>query len=442
MLSNQNPGLSSIQIAVNGEVISGGEEVSLYSQGEGSQKQRIFQCIGMEYGKHTIEITLLDLKNQEGNGPKASIDAFRIFRDYDISQEPEVPSSVDSMSLKLAISMADKMKLQQVEYGSYTVESWQVVQEALDNAKIVLNNADISQEEIDSAFLRLITACNLLEEGTQKAGLKAVIEGTKEILANADSLRKYTVESVGAVRVALAQAVLVYDNISVDQGTINEAAFNLMTAVTSLLVKEEETRLDILIQKADELLGREAQYTPSSIQTLKAALIAAKMVNQDGQSTTEQTQEAYASLARAMTELVRRADRSELVNVLVKGEEILSQADRYVQSTLENLPEVMKEAQAVYDDLDADNKAVGEILKKLVNEILRARLFGDVDGNGAVETADAAAILSWMAELSQLTEDGKEAADVNHDNIADGSDASQILQYMAQKIIDFKKVDL
>ncbi len=40
---------------------------------------------------------------------------------------------------------------------------------------------------------------------------------------------------------------------------------------------------------------------------------------------------------------------------------------------------------------------VGEAVKALVAEILKARLLGDVDGNGSVETQDAAEVLKYAA---------------------------------------------
>ena len=55
---------------------------------------------------------------------------------------------------------------------------------------------------------------------------------------------------------------------------------------------------------------------------------------------------------------------------------------------------------------------------------------GDVDVNGAVDAADASAILGAYGRLSVGEEANvrKELADINHDNAIDASDASQVLQ--------------
>lgn len=83
------------------------------------------------------------------------------------------------------------------------------------------------------------------------------IEGAKAILADAS---------------ALAEAEVVYADTEATQTAINQAATNLMTAVNNLLVTETDNRLDILIQKAEELLQKEDQYTNDSVQALKDAL--------------------------------------------------------------------------------------------------------------------------------------------------------------------------
>ncbi|MFQ7550202.1 MAG: hypothetical protein ACLRMZ_07780 [Blautia marasmi] len=52
-----------------------------------------------------------------------------------------------------------------------------------------------------------------------------------------------------------------------------------MDAVTGMLVKDETTRLGILIQKAEELLKEKDKYTASSMQKLEEALEAARTVD-------------------------------------------------------------------------------------------------------------------------------------------------------------------
>ena len=338
----------------------------------------------------------------------------------------------DITSLKLAIAMAEKLEQRQAETGCYTEESWAPVQEKLNSARALLENSQITQEEADNSFLELITGCNLLENSVERVGLKAVIDGTEAILADTAALSQYTRESVEAVRAALAEAKKVYAEESADQETVNAAARSLMDVVTSLLVTEENTRLDILIKKAEEMLAKKDQYTESSVKNLETTLEKAKAVSANSNASQEEINQAYDSLAEALTSLVRKAEKSELKNALDKANVILENAEDYVEVTIAGLQAVTDEAQAVYDKEDADASDVGEAVKKLVEEILKARLLGDVDGNGSVDSADSAIVLKYAAEAQELDEVQSKAADVNHDGAADSSDAAAILQFAAE----------
>ena len=95
------------------------------------------------------------------------------------------------------------------------------------------------------------------------------------------------------------------------------------------------------------------------------------------------------------------------------------------------------EAQTVFDSDDADADTVSEILKKLIDEVLKARLMGDVNTDGAIDTEDSAEVLKSVVEISELTEEQGQVADVNGDGTADSMDAASILQYASEKITEF-----
>ena len=353
-------------------------------------------------------------------------------------EEPEPPvQEIDIHALEMAVTMAEKLQKEQEKHSIYTEDTWAGVQTALDNAKTLLNNPEAAQEDVDSAFLELMTAINLLESDVQKAGLGAAIEGAKAILADASALADYTPESVEAVRSALAEAEAVYADTEATQTAINQAAANLMTAVNNLLVTETDNRLDILIQKAEELLQKEDQYTNDSVQALKDALEAAKEAAAKKDATEQEINDAYNALAEAMASLVRVANKDELKNALDKANEILTNAGKYTDSSLEGLQEAKDAAQGVYDNDNATQEEIEEALKALINEILEVRLLGDVNLDEVVDSADAQALLRYNAELEELSEEQLDAADVNRDEAADSSDAGRILQYAAEMIEEF-----
>ena len=345
----------------------------------------------------------------------------------------EEPETADKTSLNLVIAMAEKLEAQQAETRCYTEETWTAVQNALEAARALAENADAAQEDVDNAFLELITAVNLLENAVQRVGLEAAIEGAKAILADEEALLDYTPESVENLRNALAEAEKVYAEEGADQETVNTASRNLMDAVTSLVVIDKETRLDILIQKAEEVLANADQYTSASVENLQTALETARLTAEDKDASEEAVNAAYLDLAEAMSSLVRKADKSELAAALDKANEILADPSDYVEESVAGLQAAADAAQAVYDREDADAAAVGEAVKSLVEEILKARLMGDVDSNGVVDSADSAEVLSAAAEAQALDEMQSLAADVNGDGAADSSDAAEILQFAAEQ---------
>ena len=353
------------------------------------------------------------------------------------SETPDPDEKADKTSLNHAILMAEKMEEEQEANKCYTEESWAKVAKALEAAREMAANKEADQAAVDEAFLNLITACSTLENAPQRVGLKAAMEGAEAILADTENLSKYTEESINAVRAALDEAKAVYDNSAADQGTINNATTKLLTAVNSMLVKEEDTRLDILIQMAEELLKNKDQYTSSSVEALEKALAAAKDVAGKANATEQEINDAYNALAEAMTSLVRKGNKDELKNALDKANEILNDKDSYTASSLEGLEEAATAAQGVYDNENATQDEIGEALKKLIAEILEARLLGDVNLNGVVDTEDAAQVLKYNVELEELSEEQFDAADVNKDAAADSSDAGMILQYAAEKIAEF-----
>ena len=353
------------------------------------------------------------------------------------SEEPEEPSDeADKTALNLVISMAEKLESEQAETGCYTEETWTAVQTALDAARALAADESASQEDVDNAFLELITAVNLLENAVQRVALQTAIEGAKAILAEEASLEDYTPESVENLRTVLAEAEKVYAEEGADQETVNAAARSLMDAVTSLVLIDKDTRLDILIQKAEELLADAGQYTAASVENLQSELDEARLTADDRDASEDEINAAYSALAEAMTSMVRKADKSELKTALDKAAEILADTSKYVEESVAGLQAAADAAQAVYEKEDADASEVGAAVKSLVDEILKARLMGDVDGNGTVDSADSAEVLGAAAEAQTLDEMQSLAADVNGDGAADSTDAAAILAYAAEQTDD------
>jgi len=59
-----------------------------------------------------------------------------------------------------------------------------------------------------------------------------------------------------------------------------------------------------------------------------------------------------------------------------------------------------------------------------------SQLFGDVDGDGDITTADAVKLVRFLVDLEDLTEQQKLAADVSHDNDITSADSIKLVRYL------------
>lgn len=152
-----------------------------------------------------------------------------------LGDEENPPVEVETDHLLQAIEKAEGLEQKQKEEECYTKESWAAVESALNEARALLDQEAITQEEVDDAFLNLILAFDQLEYSVQKVGLKAAIDGAEEILADTQQMEQYQPESVQALKDALKAAKEVYDNKDATQDEVNLTATNLMTAVNALV---------------------------------------------------------------------------------------------------------------------------------------------------------------------------------------------------------------
>ncbi|WP_230398086.1 DUF5695 domain-containing protein [Novisyntrophococcus fermenticellae] len=344
---------------------------------------------------------------------------------------------VDMTALNLAITMGEEMEREQEANNPYTPESFLALQAALDEARAVAADEHVTQSEVDTAFRSLITAYANLEYGTANYGLKAAISGTKAILEDPVTDKTYTEASIQAVRDALAYAEAVAGNVNASQDEINAATRDLITAVNSMLEKED-SRLKKLIQTVEQILENEEKYTGSSITNLKEALDAAKAVEANPNATDSEADEAYKHLLTALSGLKLKGNKTELQNMVNKAAEILADREKYVEASLEGLDAANTKAVEVLDDENAVQSEINEALKGLVRELLEARLLGDVNGDGKVDTADSALLLKYTAELTDLSKENLDAADVNRDQKQDTKDVTQILKLSAEMIDSFR----
>ena len=350
-------------------------------------------------------------------------------------EREDTDSNADTTSLKSLIAMLEGMTGQK---DNFTADSWKNMEEQLDQAKSLLDQPDLTQETVDDMFLSLLDSYLNLENGVLKTGLKAAIDYADKFLADQDSLQDYTDESIAALQEALTSAKTVYgtDYTDVTEGrdAVREATNRLIEATINLIQQEpvDKERLQKLADYAKTILETADDYTAASVKDLDEALTSAAAVLENKKASEEEVTEAYDALANALMGLVPKGDKAELEHAIAMGDKILNNADQYLAESLEGLEETLQNAKRIFDKEDATQEEVNDALKDLITECMEARLLGDVDNDGEVDSQDSAAVLRAAAELTDLTEDEKQAADVNRDGKISTDDASGILEYAAE----------
>ncbi len=314
----------------------------------------------------------------------------------------------------------------------YTAESWAVLEAAIQTAKEVAADANATQARKDAAITDLIAAFGGLEYGVQKQHLQVAVVTAKTILEEAQN---YEEESVAVLQEALKQAKILLEDAQASQDAVNRAAGKLLDAIAQIIRSADLESLESLIAAVE---GMDAdKYTSESWAALEAAIEAAKTVAADADREDADLADAYRQMSQAIRGLVMKGNKAALEAVMEKAREILGDASRYTESSISGLADALAKAQEVYDNADASQAQVSAAAEELTGEVVKARLKGDVDGDGSINTKDSAALLRYSAERMDLDAKQLDGADVNGDGVADTKDAVRILQYAVEKIPAF-----
>ena len=284
---------------------------------------------------------------------------------------------------------------------------------------------------MSDAVNSLMNAFGNLEYAVQKLHLEVAVEAAEEILANAKDYNG----NAKALKAAAEAGKQVLENKDATQEEVNEAANAILSELAALEEKTDVSSLKNLIEAAKKLL--DGNYTESSLEALKEAITNAEDVLANPDKTDAEMSNAYTQIIDAVMNLQMKGNKAALQAMIKKAQEILADKAAYVAATIDGLDTAVADAQNVLNNADAVQDEVDAAVRALTRKVADARLLGDVDNDGAVTTADSAALLAASAEITSLDADAAAAADVNGDEVADTNDAVLILQYAAEKVTSF-----
>ena len=288
----------------------------------------------------------------------------------------------------------------------YTEDSRKVLEEALAEAKEVLDLGENAVKEfVDAALEKLNAAIEGLELiPVDKSRLEKLVNDAKQY---EDRINEYTENTGEAFIEMLEDAREVLNTDPVSQETIDSAYVALQQAIFDLRLIPNKDALEELIKEVEntDLSG----YTAASVQALQSALFTAKAVMEDPEADQAEVDAAKDALQAKFDGLVAvgeetKADKDDLKAMIDKTEKM--DLKSYTAQTALAVRNALKEAKAVYDNKDATQQEVDAALAKLQkavdglkkSDVQKAednKKPGTTNGKTSAKTGDMATPIGW-----------------------------------------------
>ncbi|WP_291652617.1 alpha-L-fucosidase [Clostridium sp.] len=152
-----------------------------------------------------------------------------------------------------------------------------------------------------------------------------------------------------------------------DESTVNIDSIKI-TKIKNIVDKSE---LNTAIENANKV--ETSRYTPNSLEKFNEALVIANGVVSDNEATQEEINEAISNLKNATENLIEKADKTELVNLLERAKVI--DLDKYTSESRENLKYIIAKVEQVIRDENATQESVDGIkleLSKAIDNLVEA----------------------------------------------------------------------
>ncbi|MED3739008.1 discoidin domain-containing protein [Virgibacillus pantothenticus] len=270
------------------------------------------------------------------------------------------PGIVDKSKLEFAVKQADTK-----DKSKYTEDSWETFVQALDIAKKILDDEEVTQNAVDETFKALTKAMDQLEEKVDKSALEEVIEeaGTKRETNYTETSWKHFVQ-------ALEEAQNVLANEESTQNEVDKAFETLIRAMEQLEEKADKLALEKVVVEAEA--KKEANYTEDSWKSFSLMLEEAKNILEDKGATQGEVDKAVKNLKEAIKGLkekqdaveVDKSDLKEVVNKASKKDE-----SNYTEESWKVLVGALEQAHKILNNEEATQNEVDAAVKSLMNAI-------------------------------------------------------------------------
>ena len=258
------------------------------------------------------------------------------------------------------------------ETETYTVESLQALQAAIDAAQDVLDDENATQETVDAQTSAINAAMDALVKKpvVDKTELKKAVDAAKEFASSEENKEKYTEDSWKTLEDAMKAAQDVLDKPEATQKEVDDALTALTEAKENLKTKEPsvekpgKAELEETVNDAKAFVGgleNPEMYTEESLNALNEAIESAEIVLASETATQDEIDAEMQRVKVARRNLTPKkpaVDTKTLEDEVAKARELVKDTATYTQESLKALQAAIDAAQKVLDDADAAQENV------------------------------------------------------------------------------------
>lgn len=273
------------------------------------------------------------------------------------------------------------------ETETYTVESLQALQAAIEAAQAVLDDPAATQEEVNAQTDALNAAIAALVEKpvVDKTELQTAVADANKFAASDENKEKYTEDSWKTLEEAITVAQAVLNKPEATQEEVNDALKALTDAKENLKTKEPsvekpgKAELEETVNDAKtfvESLENPEMYTEESLKALNEAIAMAEEVLASETATQDDINAAMRKVrtARGNLALKKPAVATEaLENAIANARELANDTATYTEESraalnaaVDAAQKVLEDANATQETVDKQTEAVEAAIKALV----------------------------------------------------------------------------
>lgn len=244
--------------------------------------------------------------------------------------------------------------------GGYTTSSIDSLKEVISTAETVLNNANASQNDVDSQTTAIQQAINNLIRLGDKNALSALINELDALNENDYTPISWASASLGTV---INDAKTIRDKAEATETDVNNALDELTQAKAKLVKKADITELETEITKAKAEINK--GYTAQSLTDLNTAITNAETVKDNLNASATEVSNALSTLKNAIMNL--KVDVTPLVQEINTAKAVGTTGKK--PSTVTELNNAIQEAERLKNDSGITFAKMDAMIQKLKDAV-------------------------------------------------------------------------